>query len=293
MKNLNWNKVGKMLWIDLTMCRKRILILCLIVMGATFALLTYGSINGTTLDTVPSEVQKMLPLDFHALQVATIVGNSEFVVVIASLVVFSGIFSIIEKQSDEIRYLMLPASVQEKWVSRVAYVVIVGYVFVHLSFLLGLFAWCGAASLLGSDLPQMVLRTVFHPLTMFNEIGMVVSPTMYISGFGMSFLVYTFYIMCGTYYRHTPWLYTLLWGIGTYIVFVISMGIVTALSINNNWWNLKEIFDGGHFNFDFTPYTPFVVVCGCVSVLLGLLFLWFSFRHFSRRQLENKRVFTV
>ena len=293
MKNLNWKKAGRMLWIDMTMRRKRILMLCLIVMGASFALLTYGAISSSTLSTMPSDVQEVFPLSIDKLQVASMVGNSEFVVLIASLVVFSGIFSTIEKQSDEIRYLMLPASALEKWVSRVAYVVIVGYGLVQLSYYIGVLLWCGAASLLGSDTPQVVLNMLFHPLTLVRDMGMVIPWTVYVCGYGLSFLIYTFYILCGTYYRHNPWLYTLLWGIGAYIFLVIAIGVTVAVAVINEWWTPKDMFSDGKYCLDFTPYTSWALVGGSVSVLLGVFFLWLSYRRFSCRQLERKRVFTA
>lgn len=293
MTNLNWKKVGRMLWIDMSMRRKRILMLCLIVMGASFALLTYGAISSSNIGTMSSDMQDVLPLNMDTLKIASMVGNSQFAVFIASLVVFSGIFSTIEKQSDEIRYLMLPASALEKWVSRVAYVVIVGWGLVQLSYFIGVMLWCGAASLLGSDTPQLVLNIVFYPQTAARDIGIVMPWAVYVWSYCISFFCYTFFILCGTYHRHNPWLYSLLWGIGAYIFFVIAIVVIVIVAVVNRWWTPEDMLSGGKFNFDFTPYTLWALVGGSVMALLGIFFLWLSYRRFSRRQLERKRLFTA
>ncbi|MDY6248675.1 MAG: hypothetical protein SPL55_04490 [Prevotella sp.] len=219
-----------------------------------------------------------------------------------SLIIPCYVFSNISSQSGEIRYLTLPATSAEKWLSRVVYVVVcvvLVYITLNLAILF--------SSAIGwiFDIKPLKLLTQLN----YDSENYVVIETIKMGLFSsmtemhlMRFITIVFTIATpiffGTIFRRTPWLYMALILLGIYFILIIGfafsmMGYFKSHpEVIESIGKLKESLGKEEFiHFATETYiSPFVRVMGIVLSILSIVFLWLSYRLFCRRQIACKKI---
>ena len=278
--------------------KTNLLILSLIFLGVVAWLLFYTSVIPTA-----GDIQKTFPnitqneaIAINALRLPTIIVG------LFTLIIPCYVFSNISSQSGEIRYLTLPATSAEKWLSRVVYVVVcvvLVYITLNLAILF--------SSAIGwiFDIKPLQLLTQLN----YDSENYVVIETIKMGLFSsmtemhlMRFITIVFTIATpiffGTIFRRTPWLYMALILLGIYFILIIGfafsmMGYFKSHpEVIESIGKLKESLGKEEFiHFATETYiSPFVRVMGIVLSILSIVFLWLSYRLFCRRQIACKKI---
>ncbi len=278
--------------------KTNLLILSLIFLGVVAWLLFYTSVIPTA-----GDIQKTFPnitqneaIAINALRLPTIIVG------LFTLIIPCYVFSNISSQSGEIRYLTLPATSAEKWLSRVVYVVVcvvLVYITLNLAILF--------SSAIGwiFDIKPLKLLTQLN----YDSENYVVIETIKMGLFSsmtemhlMRFITIVFTIATpiffGTIFRRTPWLYMALILLGIYFILIIGfafsmMGYFKSHpEVIESIGKLKESLGKEEFiHFATETYiSPFVRVMGIVLSILSIVFLWLSYRLFCRRQIACKKI---
>ena len=216
------------------------------------------------------------------------------VVGVAEVVIFSRVFANMSMRSGEISYLMLPATNSEKWLSRVAYVVLVGFVLVMAVYYLAIFC-CGLLGrLFHVESLSLILKMVLDSASV-TELFNFPLPWQASLGNALStFFIMAAFVLGGTWFRRLPWLYTALILLGTLFVLVISGGFGVGYYISRHT-EIKAVIEdlAVNRNIDglFAYLTPwFFIAVSAVLLVLSVVMLWLSYRLFCRRQLKAQRI---
>lgn len=279
--------------------KTNLLILSLIFLGVVAWLLFYTSVIPTA-----GDIQKTFPnitqneaIAINALRLPTIIVG------LISLIIPCYVFSNISSQSGEIRYLTLPATNAEKWMSRVVYIVVVGVVLVLVAQNLAIL-FSSAIGWIFDIKPLKLLTQLNYDSENYlkietMKIGLFSSMTeLYLMRFITIVFTIATPIFFGTIFRRTPWLYMALILLGIYFILIIGfafsmMGyfkshpevIVSIVKLKESLG--KEEFI--HFATE-TYISPFVRVMGIVLSIFSIVFLWLSYRLFCRRQIACKKI---
>ena len=158
MKQFSFNRFWQLLLSYLADNKKRLMILGGGLFAATIVLFTVGMLAGSTATVGKANV---IGIDMKVMRLITAIGYANNVAGIATMVILSRVFANMEQRSGEIQFLMLPATTMEKWLSRVAYIVLVGWLMPVVATYAGILTWTGVASLLGFEDGATLLRIMF------------------------------------------------------------------------------------------------------------------------------------
>ena len=231
-------------------------------------------------------------MTISAVQAAAIsaLSNLGLATTVAEAVIFSRVFANMSTRSGEVSYLMLPATNSEKWLSRVAYVLLVGGVLILAIYYVSLYC-CGLIGRL-FDMESLALlpsldnnyfTEMFH-FDMPKNINLINALS--------SFFFAAAFILGGTYFRRLPWLYTALILLATLFVILVVVGGfgMHYLLDGNAQLQLKEAAQAGQLNEMFNIMMPWLYTVSIVCGVLGVVMLWLSYRLFCRRQLEARKI---
>ena len=121
----------------------------LLLVGAIFLVILAVALFSVL---TPSITYSQIPdLTISSAEIAALsaMGNMGLAVNVAEVVIFSRVFANMSTRSGEISYLMLPATNSEKWLSRVVYVLLVGFVLI-LFVIVPTLPTCSISKFLGS-----------------------------------------------------------------------------------------------------------------------------------------------
>ena len=221
-------------------------------------------------------------------------GNMGTAVLVAQIVIFSRVFANMSTRSGEISYLMLPATNSEKWISRVAYVVLVGAVLTFAVYYLavlfcGVLGWMFDLESL-SLLPKMVFDSSYVASLFHFHLPWQAS----LVNLSSSFFVVAAFVLGGTWFRRLPWLYTALILLGTLFVIVITGAFGVGYYISQHTdliQKVKAAAESHNLDAMFSLVKPlFYYVTTAVLTVLSMVMLWLSYRLFCRRQLQSQRI---
>lgn len=216
-------------------------------------------------------------------------------IVTAVMYIFvSYVFINMSKRSDEIRYLMLPATNAEKWLSRVVYVLVVGAV-VLMMYNLSIPICAGIGRLLHIEI-LIALPQLFDYST--NPEFLEIPPTLqwifwWTSLASMVFLLSAF-LLGGTVFRQVPWLSTTAIVFSTFLAVTFPLAVGFGKYVTESRPDLSDLIKKQSENNDFSwIYNKLEIYLPYVNVglfVLGIVFLWLSYRLFCRRQLAHKKI---
>lgn len=273
------------------------LILSLIFLGVVAWLLFYTSVIPTA-----GDIQKTFP---NITQNEAIITNAlrlpSIIVGLITLIIPCYVFSNISSRSGEIRYLTLPATSAEKWLSRVVYIIVVGVVLVHVAQNLAILF----SSAIGwiFDIKPLKLLTLFNYDSKWAaellKTGIFSSLTeFYLMRWVTILFAIAFPVFFGTIFRRTPWLYMALIFLGIYFILIIgfAFGMIgyfkSRPEVIESLGKLQDSLGKDEFiHFATKNYiSPFVRVLGIVLSIFSIVFLWLSYRLFCRRQIACKKI---
>ena len=221
-------------------------------------------------------------------------GNMGTAVLVAQIVIFSRVFANMSTRSGEISYLMLPATNSEKWISRVAYVVLVGAVLTFAVYYLavlfcGVLGWMFDLESL-SLLPKMVFDGSYVASLFHFHLPWQAS----LVNLSSSLFVVAAFVLGGTWFRRLPWLYTALILLGTLFVIVITGAFGVGYYISQHtdlFQKFKAAGESHNMDAMFSLVKPlFYYTVTAVLTVLSIVMLWLSYRLFCRRQLQSQRI---
>ncbi|MBR6445301.1 MAG: hypothetical protein IKS94_02550 [Prevotella sp.] len=241
---------------------------------------------------------EVLPVAPESIIALSALSNAAWIAVVVSFAFVCSVFANMSNRSGEIRYLTLPATNAEKWLSRVVYAVVVGVFLVLVCQNLAILFCTGIGwifdveslkVLMGMAYDSSIYQEAFKdtlPAALFSE---AVSANVVTKFFGVAFMLFG-----GIAFRRTPWLYTAL------VLFGCSVLIIVAVTFGFAWlFNMKEIAQSieasanpnmrvSQLIEDFI--VPTMQIWKFVAPVLGIVFLWLSYRLFCRRQLAHKKI---
>ena len=268
----------------------------LLLVGAIFLVILAVALFSVL---TPSITYSQIPdLSISSAEIAALsaMGNMGLAVNVAEVVIFSRVFANMSTRSGEISYLMLPATNSEKWLSRVVYVLLVGFVLILFVYYLavlfcGLLGWMFSFESL-SLLPKMAFDSTYVAnLFHFQVPGFVTL----VNSTSQFFIVAAF-VLGGTWFRRLPWLYTALILLGTFFVVCITGAFGIGYYFLHHAGGNQEFIDAvtaHNINAMFACLTPLFYVCSAVLLVLGIVMLWLSYRLFCHRQLQSQRIIVL
>ena len=269
----------------------------LLLVGAIFLIILAVALFSVL---TPSITYSQIPdLSISSAEIAALsaMGNMGLAVYVAEVVIFSRVFANMSTRSGEISYLMLPATNSEKWLSRVVYVLLVGFVLILFVYYLavlfcGLLGWMfnieSLSLLLKMVFDSTYVASLFHFQVPWQVTTLVNSTTQF-------FMVAAF-VLGGTWFRRLPWLYTALILLGTFFVMCITGVFGIGYYFIHHAGGNQEFIDAAtahNINAMFAWLTPFFYVCSAVLLVLGIVMLWLSYRLFCHRQLQSQRIIVL
>lgn len=277
--------------------KTNLLILSLVFFGTVVVLLF-----STLLVSAPKEhLAEILPIAPEGLIALSALSNASWIVIVVSFVFVCNVFANMSKRSEEMRYLTLPATNAEKWLSRVAYAVVVGVFLVFVCQDLAIWL-CAAIGWIFDVESLKLLKKMAFDSSLYQEAIKDMLPAAFFSEVPSTNVVTKFFIIAfmlfgGTAFRRTPWLYTALILFGSFIVFFSVMTIGGGLYYRAH----EEAFEGltrsfGALKGGFAYYimenvaAPTMRIWKMVAPVLSIVFLWLSYRLFCRRQIACKKI---
>ncbi|MBR5657710.1 MAG: hypothetical protein IKW98_13665 [Prevotella sp.] len=266
---------------------KTIMWVALAVLLLSTASLLYFSLFGIT--TTDNPLLKGFNGDMMSALMA--ISNTSIVVSIFIYVILSLVCSNMSNRSGEISYLMFPATNLEKWLSRVIYVFVVGCLMVDAVFYLSLFLCEGIGHLFDIAPLQLLTDVQFNNSLMENITNVKVNCWVWIVDFCGSFLFVTLFILGGTYFRRMGWLYTALIILVVGVILTVGGIIVSTFLFNDTMAEFfRTVRESSDLSVVFTLLDGVFKWMSGISVALGMLALWLSYKLFCRRQIEAHRI---
>ena len=173
------------------------------------------------------------------------------------LICASRIMEVMNTKNKRISYMMLPATISEKFVSRVIYVVIISLVIWFVALFFGELTRIALAPLF--NVPEELYSfSLFDIMSVPSESRIRLNPGLYGGTFSPEFIYYLFlasnilwshsvYILGGTYFRKNPFVKT--WGIMMALFFIaayiwinmVSRGLLSFLNLTepDAWMNIR------------------------------------------------------
>ena len=277
--------------------KTNLLILSLVFFGTVVVLLF-----STLLVSVPKgNWVKIFPVEPERLIALSALSNSTWIAIVVSFVFVCNVFANMSKRSEEMRFLTLPATNAEKWLSRVAYAVVVGVFLVFVCQNLAIW-FCTAIGWIFDVESLKLLKGMAYDSSFYQETFKEVLPAALFSeatstNIATKFFVVAFLLFGGIAFRRTPWLYTALVLFGSLVIFIIVFNLGWFISFKTD----VEAFEGlvrsleshnGGFAYYFMEnvVVPTMRIWKLVAPVLGIVFLWLSYRLFCRRQLAHKKI---
>ena len=289
MKQFSFNRFWQLLRSYMADNKKRIMILCGGLFAATLVLFTVGMLIGTT-----ANIGKDVPLDIdmRVMRLITGIGYANNVAGIATMVILTRVFANMEQRSGEIQFLMLPATVMEKWLSRVVYVVLVGLLMPTVATYAGIMAWTGAASLLGFEDGGTLLRIMFDNGYALKLLHISYPGSLMLLTYAFALFEVAYFIYGGTVFRHYAWLksiaifFAVVMVIGIGFGIVMSYDIISDISVSGDAAVTKEAVREA---VSMTRYSGLFLWTGIVMCVLSPVFIVLSYRRFGKRELESRK----
>lgn len=297
----NFRRFWQLLCLHFEKSRKtNLLILSLVFFGTVVVLLF-----STLLVSAPKEnLAKVLHIAPEGLIALSALSNASWMAIVVSFVFVCNVFANMSKRSEEMRFLTLPATNAEKWLSRVVYAVVVGVVLVFVCQNLAIWL-CTTIGRIFDVESLKLLKGMAFDSSLYQEAFKDTLPAALFAEATSTNVVTKFFIVAfllfgGTAFRRTPWLYTALVLFGSLVVFITIWGF-------GHTWYLKthpEAFaemvfhitslKGGKegFAYYFVDYfvIPTMRIWKMVAPVLSIVFLWLSYRLFCRRQIACKKI---
>jgi|GEM_PF-1552398 len=273
------------------------LILSLVFFGTIVVLLF-----STLLVSAPKEnLAKVLSIAPEGLIALSALSNAAWIAIMVSFVFVCNVFANMSKRSEEMRFLTLPATNAEKWLSRVVYAVVVGVFLVFVCQNLAIWL-CAAIGWIFDVESLKLLKGMAFDSSLYQEAFKDTLPASLFAEATSTNVVTKFFIVAfmlfgGTAFRRTPWLYTALVLFGSLVVFII----VFHLGLIGHYKTDMEAFEGLTRSFDslnggFAYYymekvvVPTMRIWKMVAPVLAVVFVWLSYRLFCRRQIACKKI---
>ena len=236
-----------------------------------------NSLSGETLyNTFCSKTSSMLPM----------------ILFIYIIVYASKIMEIMNTKEKRLNYMMLPATIGEKFISRVIYITIITGIFMVITFILGDITRIALLPLFNVpdefyrfcliDIIPETFSTYHVNPELFNDSNY--NPELIINFLGVSHILWvqSVYVLGGSYFRKSPFLKTFGICIGiTILIGCILASIITSEAILDilNW--LKDIICNN---------TCVIGISLAVILLTFSIFNWWlSYRLFKKSQITEKK----
>lgn len=261
----------------------------LLLAGAVFLIVIAVALFSVFTPTAALSRNPFFNISTDEVAALSAMSNIGLVVLVAEAVIFSRVFANMSTRSGEARFLMLPATNGEKWLSRVLYVLLVGFVLVCAAYYLAVLC-CGLLGLSFGIKTFSLLPNMLFDSNYVASLIPVATPwqaTMF--NFSSPAFFFAAFVLGGTWFRRVPWLYTALILLATFLVFSFAGGAIFAnyFSSQVETFNLDDPADLQAF---FDLLTPFFYVGSAVLLVLSVVMLWLSYRLFCRRQLEARKI---
>ena len=228
-------------------------------------------------------------IDKDALMVMTTVSYTSTVVGVIVFVVLSRVCANMESRSGDIAYLTLPATNLEKWLSRVVYVVIVGWVLVNAAYYLAILVCHGVGALL--HIPSLnLLGAVFNGWGSAEHVFNYHFPaTVHFFNHSFVFFACAAFLLGGTFFRRLGWLYTGLIMLLFLVLWSFGFGMAVGFLYQDEMVSLaKDMENGGNPLMILHLFGDVFTICGWLMVVLGVVMVWLSYHVFCRRQIEAR-----
>ena len=289
MKQFSFNRFRQLLLSYMADNSKRLLILCGGLYAATLVMFTIGMLAGATL---PTEQSPDIGIDMKVMRLITAIGYANNVAGIATMVILSRVFANMEQRSGEIQFLMLPATTMEKWLSRVAYIVLVGWLMPVVATYAGILTWTGVASLLGFEDGATLLRIMFDNAYALDMMHISYPGSLVFLTFAFAIFEVAYFIYCGTVFRHNAWLksiaifFAVVMVLGIGFGIVMSYNIISDIRVSGDAAVTKEAVREA---VSMTRYSGLFLWTGIVMCVLSPVFIVLSYRRFGKRELESRK----
>ena len=250
---------------------------------------TIGMLAGATL---PTEQSPDIGIDMKVMRLITAIGYANNVAGIATMVILSRVFANMEQRSGEIQFLMLPATTMEKWLSRVAYIVLVGWLMPVVATYAGILTWTGVASLLGFEDGATLLRIMFDNAYALDMMHISYPGSLVFLTFAFAIFEVAYFIYCGTVFRHNAWLksiaifFAVVMVLGIGFGIVMSYNIISDIRVSGDAAVTKEAVREA---VSMTRYSGLFLWTGIVMCVLSPVFIVLSYRRFGKRELESRK----
>ena len=289
-KNINkfhWRRFWTLLKNHFADGGKSIMWVLLAVLLLSVASMLYFSLFG--IPTTENPLFKNFDMDMMSALMA--ISNTSIVLSIFLYVILSLVFSNMSSRSGEISYLTFPATNLEKWLSRVVYVVVVACLLVNGVFYLSMFI-CQGIGYIFDIAPLKILPDIqFNSSAIEQLMNIKMNNWMWIVDLSGSFLFVTLFILGGTYFRRLGWLYTALIILVVSSVLMFGGIFLTTFLFNDQMVELfSSVRETSDLNVLFTKLEGVFKWMSGLSVALGVLALWLSYKLFCRRQIEAHRI---
>ncbi|MCR5129897.1 MAG: hypothetical protein K6C10_00345 [Prevotella sp.] len=288
MKNnqFNINRCWQLLRQHLINGRLDLLLVALLTFFGALAAYAFGIFSG-----VSTMGRANLPFDQSLLPSFSAISNAGLVLLLIEIVALSSVFANMSKRSGEIQYLLLPATNGEKWFSRIAYALILGFVVPTLFYYLALLFASGIGYLF--DIQSL---SVLFKLNFDNSYVASVLPGEFTMhwwytpvNWCMSIFFVAAFLLGGTIWRHQPWLYTSLSVLAFLFVMVFTSGFgIGYYFFKNGAFNKADLQENPFLIIE--DMQPFIIGSAIVALLLSALMIWLSYRLFCRRQMETQKI---
>ena len=289
MKQFSFNRFWQLLLSYLADNKKRLMILCGGLFAATIVLFTVGMLAGSTATVGKANV---IGIDMKVMRLITAIGYANNVAGIATMVILSRVFANMEHRSGEIQFLMLPATTMEKWLSRVAYIVLVGWLMPVGATYAGILTWTGVASLLGFEDGATLLRIMFDNAYALDMMHISYPGSLVFLTFAFAIFEVAYFIYCGTVFRHNAWLKGMAIFFGVVMVlafaFGVWMGYHVVTAVTNGSTQAGSAQDVMEL-VSLTRHSALFLWSGIGTLALAPLFFVLSYRSFRKRQLESRK----
>lgn len=296
--SFNFRRFWQLLCLHFEESKKTNLLILSLVFFGTVVVLLFSTLWVSAPKNHWAEVLPVAPESIIALSA---LSNAAWIAVVVSFAFVCSVFANMSNRSGEIRYLTLPATNAEKWLSRVVYAVVVGVFLVLVCQNLAILFCTGIGwifdveslkVLMGMAYDSSIYQEAFKdtlPAALFSE---AVSANVVTKFFGVAFMLFG-----GIAFRRTPWLYTALVLFGSLVVFIIIFNLGWVIFYKTHIEDFEgfvqsfQSLEGGFAYYIMENVViPTMRIWKFVAPVLGIVFLWLSYRLFCRRQLAHKKI---
>ncbi|MBR1469354.1 MAG: hypothetical protein IJ605_04505 [Prevotella sp.] len=218
------------------------------------------------------------------------VKYASWVIFIVKHVFVSYVFVNISLRSNEIRYLTLPATNGEKWLSRVVYVLVVA-VMIQLAYYVSVMICAGIGQLFHVEaLTALTQLEDFYKNS--NEAAMTMSQQGVFSVFSYvatAFLLAA-YLLGGTIHRNVPWLSTTIVLFGTFLATIFAIGPAFVKYVNEHHPEFVKLMSERDLSWFYSKLELYLPYVSAGFFVLTVAMIWLSYRVFCRRQLVRQKM---